>query len=137
MFCGSFCVCPYNTYTLSGTTGICQKQPQPKGPIHQCRNLERPCKKENKESQLHHMFSWRNLRSCTTQCCQKSYMELIFSVLEYGAIVWDLHLQQDIHVDALERVLRQGVCTGDYRSRTPECVTAMLSKPKACYSTGR
>ena len=75
-------------------------------------------------------FLRRNLRNCSTMCRQKAYLALVRSVLEYGAVVWDPHLQQDI--DALERVQRRGVrfVTGDYKSRTPGCVTAMLSNQK-------
>ena len=61
-------------------------------------------------------------------CRQKACIALVHSVLEYGAVVWDPHLQQD----TLERVPRWRVrfVTGGYKSRTPGCVTTMLSNQK-------
>jgi len=71
-------------------------------------------------------FLCRNLSHCPTACRRNAYLSLVRSVIEYGAIVWDPHLQQDI--DRLDRVQRQGVrfITGDYKSRTPGCVTQMM-----------
>ena len=75
-------------------------------------------------------FLRRNLRNCSEPSRRKAYLALVRSVLEYGSIVWDPHLQKDI--DVLERVQRKGVrfVTGDYRSRTPGCVTNMLVNQK-------
>ena len=50
------------------------------------------------------------------------------STLEYGCTIWDPYCQGDI--DQLEKIQRRAArfITGDYRSRTPGCVTSMLSK---------
>ena len=55
----------------------------------------------------------------------------------YGAIVWDPYLQQDI--DCFDRVQRKGVrfITGDYKSRSPGCVTAMLASQNLSSLQGR
>ena len=72
-------------------------------------------------------FLRRNLSYCPTACRRNAYLSLVRSVIEYGAIVWDPYLQQDI--DRLDRVQRKGVrfIKGDYKSRSPGCVTAMLA----------
>jgi len=49
-------------------------------------------------------FLRRNLSHCPTACRRNAYLSLVRSVIEYGAIVWDPHLQRDI--DRLDRVQR-------------------------------
>jgi hypothetical protein len=48
------------------------------------------------------------------------------SILEYAAVVWDPYHQGDIQ--KLERIQHRAArfITGDYKSKTPGCVTAML-----------
>jgi len=41
-------------------------------------------------------FLHRNLSHCPTACRRNAYLSLVRSVIEYGAIVWDPHLQQDV-----------------------------------------
>ena len=71
-------------------------------------------------------FFRRNL-NCSTACRRNAYLYLVRSVIEYGAIVCVPYLQQVI--DRLERMQRQvdKFITRDYRSRTPGCVTKMLT----------
>ena len=74
-------------------------------------------------------FLRRNLKNCPTSCRRNAYLSLVRSAIEYGhygATVWDPYLQQDI--DRLHRVQRRGArfITGDYKSRSPGCVTQML-----------
>ena len=56
------------------------------------------------------------------------YLALVRSKLEYGSVVWDPFLENDIN--RLERVQRSAACfiTGDYKSRHEGCITNMLSK---------
>ena len=55
-------------------------------------------------------------------------LTLVRSTLEYGSVVWDPYIQQDIN--AIEKVQRQAArfITKDYRSREPGCVTSMLDR---------
>jgi hypothetical protein len=71
-------------------------------------------------------FLRRNLRSCPPQCRRLAYISLLRSKLEYGAVVWDPYLKQDI--DRVERIQRQAArfITGDYTTREEGCVTRML-----------
>jgi len=57
---------------------------------------------------------------------RNTHLSLVRSAIEYGATVWDPYLQQDI--DRLDRVQPRGArfITGDYKSRSPGCVTQML-----------
>ena len=82
-------------------------------------------------------FLRRNLSHCPTACRRNAYLSLVRSVIEYGAIVWDPYLQQDI--DCFDRVQRKGVrfITGDYKSRSPGCVTAMLASQNLSSLQGR
>ena len=59
-----------------------------------------------------------------------AYISLVRSTIEYGATVWDPHLEKDIH--KLERIQRKAVrfITSDYRSRDPGSVTQMLKDQK-------
>ena len=58
-----------------------------------------------------------------------AYVSVVRSLLDYGSIIWDPYLKQDI--DKLERVQRQAspqasrFVTGDYKTREG-CVTRML-----------
>ena len=82
--------------------------------------------KNHKKANSNLAFLRRNLR-CFPQDCRKSaYISLVRSLLDYGSIIWDRHLKQDI--DELERVQRQAVrfITGDYKTRKESCVTRML-----------
>ena len=73
-------------------------------------------------------FQRRNLRQCPTSCRRNAYLSLVRSTIEYGAIVWEPFLQQDI--DRLDRVQRKGVrfITGDHKTRSPGCITQMLKE---------
>ena len=71
-------------------------------------------------------FLRRNLRHCPLLCRKNAYLALVRSKLEYGSVVWDPYLKNDI--DRLERVQRSAArfITGDYKSRHEGCVTNML-----------
>jgi hypothetical protein len=73
-------------------------------------------------------FLRRNLRNCPPDIRQTAFIALVRSTLEYGAVVWDPHLKQD--VSRLERVQRQAArfITKDYKSRDEGCVTRMLQQ---------
>ena len=75
-------------------------------------------------------FVRRNLRSCPEHCRRTAYTSLIRPSLEYAASVWDPHTQTEI--DRLEKVQRRAArfIKNDYCSRTPGCVTTMLSDLK-------
>ena len=72
-------------------------------------------------------FLRRNLRHCPLPCRKNAYLALVRSKLEYGSVVWDPYLKNDI--DRLERVQRSVAryITGDYKSLQDRCVTNMLS----------
>ena len=71
-------------------------------------------------------FVMRNLRKCPQECKKTAYIALVRSTLEYGAVIWDPPLEKDIY--KLEKINRKAArfITGDFRSKTPGCVTAML-----------
>ena len=71
-------------------------------------------------------FLRRKLRSFPQDNSKSACLSLVRSALDYGSIIWDPYLQQDI--DKLECVLRQAVhfITGDYRTHKEGCVTGML-----------
>ena len=75
-------------------------------------------------------FLKRNLSHSPISCKRNAYLALVRSTVEYGAMIWDPYLQEDIN--KLERVQRQGVrfITGNYTSRTTGCVTQMLNEQK-------
>ena len=72
-------------------------------------------------------FIRRYLHHCPAKTRKSAYISLVRSTLEYGAIIWDPFLQSDI--DKLERIQRKAVrfIKRDYRTRTPGCVSQMLS----------
>ena len=59
------------------------------------------------------------------ECRKTACISLERSILDYGSIVWDPYLKQDIA--KLERVQTQAArfITGDYRTREEGCVTGM------------
>jgi hypothetical protein len=71
-------------------------------------------------------FIRRNLRHCPRHCRRTAYIALVRSIMDYGAVVWDPYHQSDIN--KLERIQHRAArfITGDYRSRTDGCVSAML-----------
>ena len=73
-------------------------------------------------------FLRRNLRNCPQSSRLTAYLALVRSTLEYGASVWDPYTQTEI--DRLEKVQRSAArfVTGNYRTREPGCVTAMLKE---------
>ena len=75
-------------------------------------------------------FIQRNLKKCPPEVKKTAYISLVRSTLEYGATVWDPHLEKDIH--KLERIQRKAVrfISSDYRSRDPGSVTQMLKDQK-------
>ena len=62
-------------------------------------------------------FLRRNLRHCPTNCRKTAYISLVRSTLEYGSVVWDPYLKQDI--DKLERIQKKAArfISQDYRNR--------------------
>ena len=71
-------------------------------------------------------FIRRNLQQCPQETRLQAYISLVRSQLEYGAVIWDSSVQQEI--DQLERIQRQGArfITRDYRSKEKGCMTRML-----------
>ena len=57
---------------------------------------------------------------------KKAYAGLVRSTLEYGAVVWDPFLEKDIL--KLEKINRKAArfIKGDFKTRTPGCVTEMM-----------
>ena len=51
-----------------------------------------------------HGFLCRNLKYCPAECKKVSYIALVCSTLEYGAIVWDPYKLQDIQ--SIEKIQR-------------------------------
>ena len=72
-------------------------------------------------------FIQRNLRHVPSHCRKSAYIALVRSSLEYGSVVWDPHLQQDI--DKLEKVQRKAArfIKKDFKSRHTGAVTDMLN----------
>ena len=72
-------------------------------------------------------FVQRNLKSCPKECKKTAYVALVRSTLEYGAVVWDPHLEKDI--TKIEKIQRKAArfIKSDYKSRNPGCVTDMLN----------
>ena len=71
-------------------------------------------------------FIRRNLHHSPKPTRRLAYIALVRSTLEYGSIIWDPFLHQDI--DKMERVQRKAArfITRDYKSREPGCMTRML-----------
>ena len=71
-------------------------------------------------------FLRRNLRSCPPSCKKNAYLSLVRPVLEYGSMIWNPYLKQNIN--KLEKTQRMAArfITGDYKSRTPGSMTKML-----------
>ena len=72
-------------------------------------------------------FLRRNLRFCPSSCRKTAYISLVYSTLEYSAVVWDPSQLTDI--DKLENIQKRAArfITQNDGDRTPECVTNMLS----------
>ena len=69
----------------------------------------------------------RNLKKCPTECKKTAYVALVRSILVYGAVVWDPMLEKDI--SKLEKINSRKAARfikGDFKSRTPGCVTEMM-----------
>ena len=73
-------------------------------------------------------FLRRNFKDCTTQVKAATYTTMVRPTLEYATTVWDPYLQKDIK--AVEQVQRRAAryVLNDYSTRTPGCVTGMVSK---------
>ena len=71
-------------------------------------------------------FLRRNLKYCAEECKRLSYIALVRSTLEYGAIVCDPYKLQDIQ--PIEKIQRQAAryIKNDYCSRFDGCVREML-----------
>ena len=72
-------------------------------------------------------FVQRNLKKCPEKCKRTAYISLVRSTLEYGATIWDPHLEKDIY--KLEKVQRKAArfIKNDYKSNHPGAVTQMLN----------
>ena len=72
-------------------------------------------------------FIRRNLRECTKQVRETSYLTIVRPTLEYAAMVCDPTTQTLIQT--LENVQRRAArfVINDYTSRIPGCVTSMLT----------
>ena len=75
-------------------------------------------------------FKRRSLKNFPEECRKTAYLSLVCSILDYGQIVWDPYLKQNI--ERLERVQRQAApfITGDNRMCEEGCVTSMLQSFK-------
>ena len=75
-------------------------------------------------------FLRRNLKYCPEECKRLSYIALVCSTLEYGAIVWDPYKFQDIQ--SIKKIQRQAAryIKNDYCSRFDGCVHEMLQDLK-------
>ena len=73
-------------------------------------------------------FLRRNLRHSPTSCRRNAYLTLVRPVLEYAAIIWDPHTQQEINM--LERVQRNAArfIEKNYRFTTPGFLAGLLRK---------
>ena len=73
-------------------------------------------------------FLRRNLKYSPTRCKRTAYLSLVRSILEYGAALWDPHLQKDI--DMLERVQRMAFrfIVGDYKTMAPGTIERLHEK---------
>ena len=71
-------------------------------------------------------FLRRNLKYCPEECKRLSYIALVRSTLEYGALVKDTYKLQDIQ--SIEKIQRQAAryIKNDYCSRFDGCVREML-----------
>ena len=71
-------------------------------------------------------FLKRKLKHCSKSCKKTASLALLRSTLEYSAVVWDPHLQEEI--DQLERVQCRSArfITIDYSSRDQGSITRML-----------
>ena len=71
-------------------------------------------------------FVRRNSANCPKQSRLTAYISLMPSIHEYGSIIWDPYVQND--VDKLERIQSQAarLINRNYHSRQPGCVTKML-----------
>ena len=67
----------------------------------------------------------RNLKNCPLEIRKLACITLVRSTLEYGSVVWDPCIQQDIN--AIEKVQQQAArfITKDHRSRESGCVTSL------------
>eukprot|EP00794_Sanderia_malayensis_P016370 gene16370-18012_t len=72
-------------------------------------------------------FLRRNLRECTSQVKDASYKAMARPILEYALTVWDPCSKANIQT--LEQVQRRAAryVFNDYSTKTPGCVTKMLS----------
>ena len=70
------------------------------------------------------------MKNLPQECSKTAYISLVRSILDYGSIVWDPYLKQDI--EKLERVqkLAARFIIGNYRTREEGCVTGMLQSLK-------
>ena len=66
------------------------------------------------------------MKNFPQECSKTAYISLVRSILDYGSIVRDPYLKQDI--EKLERVqkLAARFIIGNYRTREEGCVTGML-----------
>ena len=71
-------------------------------------------------------FLKRNLKHCPMECRKMAYIALVRSTLEYGASIWDPHLEKDIN--KLENIQRKAArfITNNHHSREPGSMTNML-----------
>ena len=72
-------------------------------------------------------FLRRNLFHCTKDVRDRCYHTFVLPTVSYAAAAWDPFQSSD--VDQLERVQRRGArfVHGNYKDRTPGCVTKMIS----------
>ena len=70
----------------------------------------------------------RNFYHCPASTRKAAYVALVRSTLEYGSTIWDPSAKTEI--DNLEKVQSKAArfIKGDYKSRTPGCVTNMLQE---------
>jgi len=71
-------------------------------------------------------FIRRNLYSCPQHIKESAYKTLVRPLVEYSSPVWDPHTK--IKINQIEMIQRRAArfVTGDYKSKSPGCMTDML-----------
>ncbi|KAL8601099.1 hypothetical protein ACOMHN_040800 [Nucella lapillus] len=72
-------------------------------------------------------FLRRNLRNCPQASKKTAYTAFVRPILEYAGVVWDPHYEGDTEKLKIIQHRAARFIKGDYKTREPGCVTAMLA----------